>query len=241
MTSGGDPTKVLARIADHFGDDYYPVAFMTGDGHGHPPFKWATMGDWKTFFEKIVAENMVCLHVEEFPADVRSDSVPALFKSVYTAGKVYGWEPAFYQLIREVMELLQPLLASALSDEKLPSARLIQLLSRMIIVGKEGHLKEQANLAEKYQKVLFEMDSETIDPKYVDGLTDFLSGYNRASFQLRTDINDEIGAIIQSNMNRHPDDFHLITCGDAHILHNPLYKYVHPKTGAFGVVDPTKG
>jgi hypothetical protein len=48
-----------------------------------------------------------------------------------------------------------------------------------------------------------------------------------------------MGANIQENINKLSGDIHLITCGNVHIIDNPLYNYIEPPIGTFGVVDET--
>ena len=51
-------------------------------------------------------------------------------------------------------------------------------------------------------------------------------------------VNPYIGKSIQTAMTHHPNETHIITCGDAHILHNDLSNHVNIGAAA-GVVDPS--
>jgi hypothetical protein len=97
LFSGLDPGDELGRVADHLGDDYTPMLFMTGDGHREPPFGWTTKGVWPEFFRELARMNNICCHVEKYSNAVTQDDVPISLRSVYNNGKVFGWEPDFYK------------------------------------------------------------------------------------------------------------------------------------------------
>ena len=67
----------------------------------------------------------------------------------------------------------------------------------------------------------------------------WLIAYHNAAMGLRTTVNNFIGDRINRNINLHPAKTHLITCGDAHILHNDLSLYVLIPATENGVVDPS--
>jgi hypothetical protein len=75
----------------------------------------------------------------------------------------------------------------------------------------------------------------------ISALKILLRQYYRDAMSLRTDINNMIGANIQAKIDDYPDHLHLITCGDAHITVNPLYAFITPPAGCFGVVDENQG
>ena len=69
------------------------------------------------------------------------------------------------------------------------------------------------------------------------GFFDFLKHYQEAAMELRTGIHPVIGAGIQRKIEKYDDHVHLISVGDAHVKVNPLYRYIQPPVGTFGVAD----
>ncbi|MBK5417404.1 hypothetical protein [Pseudomonas sp. TH31] len=61
--------------------------------------------------------------------------------------------------------------------------------------------------------------------------------YRRAAMDARITGNPNIGRKNQGAIDRFPDSSHLIACGDAHILHNPLQNFVHLPENVAGIVD----
>ncbi len=68
----------------------------------------------------------------------------------------------------------------------------------------------------------------------------FLKDYQKAAIRLRCIANNDIGFNIQKKIDEFPDHMHFVSCGDAHIINNPLYQYVRPPIGTFGIADEKK-
>jgi hypothetical protein len=57
-----------------------PRFFLTGDGHRHPPFGWTSAcKGLRAHFERLMASQMLCAHVEEHQEEVKDTSVPTWF------------------------------------------------------------------------------------------------------------------------------------------------------------------
>ncbi|MBV4459278.1 hypothetical protein KVG96_15090 [Pseudomonas sp. COR58] len=242
----------LEAAAKHFPDDYDPMIFLTGDAHREPPFQWAAQGVWANFFEPLIEDNKIVCHVEQYPRAVTRDSVPPLFGPVFDHGKVFGWEHAVFPILENLMKNYYN------NAHAFPNTISVGFLRGMLVdsgnVAKMGFL-----LAEHQDIVTFAKpyvvaktglagvfsslpaDKSLIPPK--DGLKfkDLYSAYVRAGMELRTGIHPHIAPAIQRLIDTYRDHIHLITCGDAHLLVNPLYQYLNPPVGCFGIVDPDQG
>jgi hypothetical protein len=90
-----------------------PRFFLTGDGHRHPPFGWTSAcKGLRAHFERLMASQMLCAHVEEHQEEVKDTSVPTWFPLLYDQGRIFGWELAIYRDLRPVMEKCTDLMAA---------------------------------------------------------------------------------------------------------------------------------
>ncbi|MEM9556785.1 MAG: hypothetical protein AAGC60_21170 [Acidobacteriota bacterium] len=258
LTSGNDPAPEIGPASDQFPDETDPMVFMTGDGHRHPPFAWTNRGVWQQsrLFHTAAHDDKLVCHVEKYQADVSAQAVPAHLREVYDNGKVFGWEPEFYRVVQEVMEeLLVQIPKACLSASEVRS-----LTSDMYRVHHLGYLRALGTEAMEHWDSARRLSMQVEKTGPVGACTrdapipaiaivsrrprnynQFLRDYMRAAFALRTQINNVIGANIQRNIDRYPDHIHLITCGDAHVTTNPLYRYVQPPVGTFGIADSSRG
>lgn len=240
LTSGQDATQTLGRVADMFGDEYIPMLFMTGDGHREPPFQWTTRGLWGRFFTEVVQMNKVCCHVELFSDGVTINSVPNNLAQVYRNGKVFGWEPDIYRVILSILDDVLTMVGDDQFSFARNKAGIKDILGRMNEVGNAGLLAQHAvmgaSLYANFQLGTANDDDALLD-QTITAFKAFLMQYQRDAMRLRTGINDLIGANIQAKIDQYPDHIHLITCGDAHITTNPLYNFIAPPPGFFGVAD----
>lgn len=235
LTSGGDPTANLSFAAGTFPSEYVPMVFMTGDGHRTPPFKWTTRGVWKDFFSEVVKDNKLCCHIETYADKVKLSSVPAELSDVFHNKKVFGWEPEVYKIIQNVMEMILEIVSKM---PKTVALRDIHDLSKqMWRVHDHGYLKSEGKLGMTFWEIAKQTGKDQVPLNLMPGYMGFLLEYNTRAMELRTGINDVIGANIQKIINLYPDHMHLITCGDAHIFHNPLHRFIEPPVGTFGIVD----
>lgn len=237
LTSGDDPTREMATAADQFPDEYTPLVFMTGDGHRSPPFGWTTRGVWPGFFRDIVETNKICCHVETYSDAVTVNSVPANLAAVFRNGKVFGWEPDVYKTIQNVLEDIMDMLPELHMGQAQSKSSIRNITSAMWRVHDMGYLRVEGAQAMQFWDTARAHATDPVPVVSLAGFLNFLTNYNRTAMQLRTGINNVIGANIQKKINQYPDHMHLITCGDAHIIHNPLQRYITPATGTFGVVD----
>ncbi|WP_146041284.1 hypothetical protein [Pseudomonas sp. MPR-ANC1] len=241
----------LAAAAEQFPDEYDPMIFLTGDAHREPPFRWAARGVWANFFQPLIAANKIVCHVEQYPRAVSLQSVPPLFAPVFTNGKVFGWE-------HEVFPIIENLMKNYMNNANcFPSAVSVGLIKG--VLGDSARVAEMGFLKAEYQAIVdfakpfvgeksafekfqaFVSSSSTVKPiPSTDGakFKELYSTYYRAGMELRTGIHQHIAPRIQHLINTYSDHMHLITCGDAHLLVNPLYLYLQPPTGCFGIVDP---
>ena len=239
------PKEEMDELTDEFPSRDTPGVFMTGDGHRTPPFAWTRLGEWAKFFEAFVSKKLLCCHVELYADQVEATSVPAHLEPVFRNGKVFGWEPEIYKTIQPIIETNLTMIAAASENENLNLARIIELTTKMITVSDAGYLKDIGGPASSYRiladKLRREASTQEVPSNKFSGIAKFLQDYNNAAMELRTGINNEIGKNIQLKLDRYHDHLHLITCGNAHIKYNPLYKFVEPPAGTFGIADESQG
>jgi hypothetical protein len=240
LTSGADPAPELSVASDQFPDEYVPMVFMTGDGHRHPPFEWSNRGVWKGFFAKLVEDNKICCHVETFADDVKVDSVPKHLEAAFYNQKVFGWEPEFYKIIQRTIETAINLLLQMTQGESMALTDINALARDLGQVQQLGYLADESRMAQAFALKAARAKAATVTPDQMGGYDVFLKEYKNVGMSLRTGINDVIGANIQRVIKRYPDHMHFITCGDAHIITNPLQRYIEPPIGTFGIADAGK-
>ncbi len=249
LTTSVDPTKDLKLAADQFADDYVPMVFMTGDGHREPPFKWATFGPWADFFREIVDDNNICCHVEKYSDAVAPGCVPEAFAKVFRNGKVFGWEPEVFKVIQSIIQKIWGLRSHLLSEGSLKKSDIEGVTQQMLRVSREGYLDGEGAIAKFLGDKARNSKSDPVPATEIPEFDDLLRIYNHNAMALRTKIHNRVGETIQRRIDEYPDHFHLITCGDAHMIiteddgvnYPPLYSYVRPPTGCFGVADQMKG
>jgi hypothetical protein len=220
------------------------MLFMTGDGHRNPPFVWTSRGLWGRFFRDVVQMNKVCCHVELFANQVTRDAVPDNLVQVFDNGKVFGWEPEIYQKIHTILENSPALFLDDRLNYAQHRPQIQAMVSNVSEVGDAGLLVDHSFTA---VHIYSNLQVGTIEGRddlvasNISALKILLRQYYRDAMSLRTDINNMIGANIQAKIDDYPDHLHLITCGDAHITVNPLYAFITPPAGCFGVVDENQG
>jgi hypothetical protein len=244
LTSGDDPSGELAGAAEQFGDDYTPMVFMTGDGHRTPAFQWATRGCFTGFFDEAIDDNKVCCYVETFSDSVKADQVPVSFQRVHGNHKVFGWEPAVFRNIQGIIEWIVEWIPK-IHDDQTPDVQEIHYISReMYLVHNNGYLRLQGDRAMQYRDIVRARKGFPSDQVLLKQFLQFIKDYQRAAIALRVDpaVHRVVGRTIQQRIDQYPDHVHLITCGDAHVkdLANPLYNFITPPPGVFGVADESK-
>jgi hypothetical protein len=242
LTSGIDPTKELSIAGEQFPDEFTPMVYMTGDGHRTPPFKWATQDVWSGFFKQFIDMNKICCHVETFSNEVQATSVPKLFEPVFYNLKVFGFELEVFKIIKVIIPYNMEMRSSKIAvGQSQPLSEIRYITKEMWRVHDMGYLQNEGEEAMRQWEKFKSMGHDPVPAKALPGFSKFLSEYNYAAMALRTVVNDEIGANIQRIIKQFPDHLHMITCGDAHIFENPLYNYIQPPLGCFGVADQHQG
>lgn len=197
--------------------------FMTGDAH-HKPFKWAARGSLTDYFRRYIIENRICCHVENFSNKVTIYSVPEAFRRVFSNNKVFGWEP-------EVFRSLNMLIKYAQTPQLIDKTMMGKLMRELQFVSTQGYMRDEYRAARRIWRE---------NTRYI--LVDFyevIKDTPNIAFAMRLDprIQRAIGANIQRNINRYQDHIHLISCGAEHMKVFPLYNYVQPPAGCFGIAD----
>jgi hypothetical protein len=238
LTSGIDPTPEMSLAAKQFPDEFTPVLYMTGDAHRKPaPFQWASRGFWADFFKQFIEMNKLCCHVEEFSDGVKATSVPKLFEPVFHNHKVYGFEPNVFKTIREILLFIQEVRPNIESGQSLAKREIHYVTKLMWLVHDMGYMKAEGEEAMRQWGQIQKINVDPVPAKGLPLFSAFLRSYNLTAMALRTGVNDEMGAKIQRVIKQYPDHVHMITCGDAHIVDNPLYQYIQPPIGCFGIAD----
>lgn len=245
----------LAAAAEHFPDEYDPMIFLTGDAHREPPFQWAAQGVWADFFGPLIEDNKIVCHVEQYPRDVTRQSVPPLFAPVFDRGKVFGWEHSVFPILENLMKnyynkaqdfpanVMVAFVQGMLDDcKKVADMGFLKAEYKALTDFARPYVGERTGF-EKFQDLFSAPPSPTTRLSAKDGgkFKELYSNYVKAGMGLRTGIHPYIAPSIQHLIDTYRDHMHLITCGDAHLLVNPLYQYLHPPVGCFGIVDPDQG
>ena len=226
-----------------------PRFFMTGDGHANPPFMW-TMAcpAIKLHFQTLMGNHQLFAHVEQQQEDVSDASVPVLLQPLYEQKRIYGWELDIYRELIIPMNLALELIGQVgdvppsglVPDVVALDRELIRLQAMLHAIGNPASLQQAAATSFVYRQYY----QRAAKPDGVRNLViernyqTFLQDYSRATMALRTQANRYIGLKIQNVLNLYPTATHLITCGDAHILHDPLAVYITLPGAALGLVDP---
>lgn len=237
LSSGNDPAEDLDGA--NWPEDYAPSLFMSGDAHRTPPFQWTTRGVWPKFFDSLVVADKLCCHVELYADAVKRDSVPDELGPVFTNGKVFGWESDIWKDIERVLDLCIKLISDLDGLFTIPKKTINDMVTDMMSIGNRGYLQHEGQTSQAYSKMMKIMD-DPVPAIELFGLKKFLQDYQREGIRLRSSASyhGEVARRIQQNIDRFSDHFHLITAGGAHLINNPLYGYILPPTGTFGVADP---
>lgn len=251
LTSGLDPAPELSLASVLFPDEYAPMLFMTGDGHRNPPFECTNRGVWAGFFDQVVAHNKVCCHVEVYADAVTAEAVPRHLQPVFTNRKVFGWEPECFKDIEIILECVNALRPLAHDDQEVMPISWIRTLVDHLDAFRRSpdagsHLQNEKINARHYldkalKNVQVRNAVNVVASSRMGGFAVLLGICNTTAMQLRTVLNDAMGRNIQAVVDRYPDHMHLITCGDAHVTTNPLYAYIEPPLGVFGIADEDHG
>jgi len=252
LTSGLDPGAELALASELFPDEYAPAVFMTGDGHRNPPFEWTNRGVWTGFFDGIVADNKLCCHVEEYADAVSADAVPRHLQQVFMNRKVFGWEPECFKAVEQILKSVNSLLPFAMDKGETMAMSDIEALVKHLDAFRNSpdagrHLVDELTMARQFlllkavKNVQVKSGAPVVAAARMLGFDALLQQCKDISMQLRTVMNDAIGRNIKAVIDRYPDHMHLITCGDAHVTTNPLYGYIEPPIGTFGIADEDHG
>lgn len=228
-----------------------PTVFVTGDAHRNPPFRWidsCRSDTLKRHFEDLVNQGQLCVHVEQYKNQIKTDSVPKSLRKLIGMQRIFGWELEVYRYFQEVMRECSPngrgLLE--LDDRKVPNSYLIKSLEdvhrniceadkRLKDIGYPTTLKGKMEAHGEYLKYYKHLRDESRPKSIVGKLTTgwgakptkpsknyltFLQEYSTAANKLRTSpsVHTAIARKIQSTINVHSGCTHLITCGSKHLL-----------------------
>ena len=227
-----------------------PRFFLTGDGHGYPPFEWINACPrLRAHFIDLMAKNKLCAHVEQFKDQVTAQSIPLELCQLYDQRRVFGWELEIFAdllpIIDNCREIAPPVQADhnvfALLDQIVDLLRRMSRVSeRLSEIGNPASLDTLARESARYTKYfegLKQRPTSRDRARELDCGKFLMAFQNEVGDKLRTDVNPYIGANIQKKIIEFADCTHLITCGGAHITTNPLDAYIPLAEGAEGVVD----
>jgi hypothetical protein len=232
-----------------------PRFFLTGDAHRNPPFEWTkSCSTMKLHFFNLVQRGALCAHVEQYPEDVVSTSLPTNLRYIYEFGKVFGWELRIFALLQPSMEFVNLITfdyrEKAISNSRMDSKKAVQDIDQFIKlfdpanenlaeVGNPNCLKDikaQLLLFRNYFKWVGWLGTPlNLATEYK--FYQLLYNFGRDTMTLRTALNPYMAQNILQNIQKFPNDTHIITCGNNHILHNPLQNYLPLPNGAVGIVD----
>ncbi len=229
------------------GDAAMPRFFLTGDGHREPPFRWTnSCPAVRMHFVTLLTNGQLCAHVELHQADVNYDSVPSYLSILRDQGKLFGWELSIYKDLMPPMELANELVANGPPDNMQQAAgemvaferMFIRVHSRLASIGNPPTMALVYQNAQTYKDYFFRVAHKGAARNMATEAAyyQFLRNFTRDSMALRTVVNPAIAANINARIQQFPNDTHLITCGDAHIRHNPLQNFIGIG-GATGLVD----
>jgi len=242
------------------GDTPTPRFFMSGDGHRHPPFGWTeACSELIVYFQQLILADRLCLHVEEQQSSVAHGSVPERLMGLVDRNRVFGWEWAVFDALGPALEVCNQLRAN---DNYQPTAQVYELaveLDKEITrahamlwqLGQPPALTAGRDISWRYrhycQRYLPPRTPLDVGPRAARNMAleaqyrTMVINYSTAVMQMRLDGNPFIGRKIQTVIDQFPDSTHLITCGHAHINHNPLQQYVRIPAEAIGIVDAGPG
>jgi hypothetical protein len=232
-----------------------PRFFLTGDGHRDPPFEWTkSCPRLALHFFNLVQSGRLCAHVEQYPEDVKSTSLPTNLRYIFEVGKVFGWELRIFGLLQPSMEFVTSITADyqekAREASSMDSKKAVQDIDKFVTLFDPAN----ANLAEvgnpdclrniKTQLSIFRSYFKCVGwpGKSLNLATEYkfyelLKNFGRDTMSLRTTANPFMAQNIWQNIQKYPHDTHIITCGNNHILDNPLQNYLPLPNGAVGIID----
>jgi hypothetical protein len=230
------------------GDTPVPRFFMTGDGHDHPPFAWTdACGTLRAHFQTLILADRLCLHVEELQSAVDHTSVPERLMGLVDRQRVFGWELSVFGALAPAYETCNELEAHGNYQPTAVTYAMAVELDRAIV---KAHplLWELANPPALFNGRTISWQYREYSRRVLGGLVPrnlateaqyagMVHNYRQAVMVARITGNPTIGRKIQGVIDRFPDSTHLITCGDAHILHNPLQNFVRIPQNVTGIVD----
>ncbi len=247
------PPNTLSNMTDDalddmlHGDAPIPRFFLTGDGHGNPPFQWVNACPAMTlYFQNLMFNNRLCAHVEQHQEDVTINSVPNQLQLLYGQNRIFGWELDIYRDLQPLMEMCLAIAAAPNLNPGIIANDVVELHREIVRVdallwqiGNPAGLRNLVGQSFQFRGY-FQGVASNGNPRNLatEGqYAAFVMNYFNIAMGLRTTVNNYIGQNIQNVINAHPNDTHIITCGDAHIFHNPLQNYINLPHGANGVVD----
>lgn len=222
--------------------------YMTGDGHRHPPFRWATLPAVRIHFMEQQAAGQLCLHVELHQDEVTADSVPPMFNPASMAGKVFGWELSMFRDLLPVMNLIMEIMNTVPHPRMVDVARLdrdmVLMSSLAWKVGSPPWMMAAPGLSTPFR--VYWNSVLRLAPAPVprvaateDAYQVFINTYNNNAMRLRTDANNFIAINIARSIALFPNDTHLITLGSAHLTTNPVQNFLN--IGAnIGIADASQ-
>lgn len=221
-----------------------PRFWMSGDGHGNPPFEWMNGKSsplLKQHFVDRMAAGKLCAHVEVYADAVTVNSVPQQFKALYESGNVFGWELEIYKSLEPVMRTcidvagrVDQLDSETLKLTAMSIESKIGVVERLLTdFGSPKCMAGQQAEAAKFHAAIIKGTAS------LDEYSMFLIGYQKAAMVMRTanEVHKKVAENIGAKVKLNPDCTHVIACGDAHLIDNPLYKFIKLPAEASGVWD----
>lgn len=229
-----------------------PRFFLTGDGHGHPPFEWTNACPrLQTHFKNLMNQGKLCAHVEEFQDQVTDRSIPLELCQLYDQGRVFGWELEIYRDLLPIMgayyeiapvieatddeDVIFPLIGQIVDLDR----RMSRVRERLSEIGNPASLDRLGLESARYTKYFegLKQRPKNRDRALEQAYARFLREYWAEADKLRTVVNPSIGAKIHKKIIEYSECTHIISCGNEHISDNPLYNYIPLSDGVEGVVD----
>ena len=237
--------KLLTKNKD------FPRFFLSGDAHGHPPFKWVLKSKEATeYFTDLMQNKKLVLHVEQAQDVVDKSSVPALFQPLLNDGRVLGWELAEFIALAPTTNKADELRSQMNPDLKKFAEELVvqlpqikyyhkKIIDRFGVAPIPDFEALQEFLMNRVAKAMqYGVKTAGYSEDDYNRARRFLSDYVIWVLGLRNQVNPAIGQSILGNLSKYDDNVtHLIAIGDSHIQDNPVMQFI-PIGAEMGVVDP---
>ncbi|MCI5141799.1 MAG: hypothetical protein D3909_08765 [Candidatus Electrothrix sp. ATG1] len=241
--------------------DVAPTVVLTGDGHRNPPFRWAVNPDCHQLTERLLElqeRDALFFYVEQHQGQVDGNSVPPEFQPSLGNDHVIGWELPIYLQLQPIMEACLVHIGNIdiLNNNEQNVALAQNMLNTLNEIAELDFRNQEErfqNQEERFQALIglaeqvgerhvFLMEGIVGNHHFnnnddLNALLQFFQGYLNTAMEARTQVNDLIANVIQPGLINNPDSTHLITCGNAHILHNPLHNFINLPEGVIGIVD----